>query len=381
MFFHLISVARGATISGLAAFCLLTYQGAARALTCDGVADATLDLQRAIDASFGGRLELPQGVCVVTATLVVRGGKSLRVSGLSRGASATQAGTVLAWQGSGAGPVMELRGVRDSLFENVAISAQRPVETVVLSTTSRGLTATNNVWRDMHVTGSGNFAKGFAFVAGEGGDNNNDLNSFYNVSVTGYTLAGWSFEHSQSKGHSFYSSQVNGQNWGKYGVTTSLGANGQGGSFVWNGGGGGNNSVADFYLGGPNDIISISGGNFESSSRFLVTAGNSSSAWPVVIQGNRWSGDKLAADGHAVIYTHRGPLTLIGNLLSSGPGHPLDVFLNANGPTQGVAIGNAFISSLINPLTVSYPGAGATWIIVGNTVNTGPATMLPNVLP
>jgi hypothetical protein len=58
---------------------------------------------------------------------------------------------------------------------------------------------------------------------------------------------------------------------------------------------------ADFYLGGPNDAILISGGNFEGSARLLETTGASANPFPVTIQGVRWSGDGLAADGKAII--------------------------------------------------------------------------------
>ena len=361
------------------AFLLVSSQCAA--LTCDGASDASAQIQAAIDAGYGDRLELPRGVCVVTKTLVVRGGRSIRISGRTEGASGSIAGTVIAWRGPPNGPLLELRGVRDSLFENFTIVAETPIEALVVSATRRGLVATHNVWRNLHLTGRGTFKKGFAFVATENWDANNDVNAFYNVSVTGYSVAGWSFEHAQSKGHIFYSSEINGQQWGRYGVTTALGANGVGGSFSWIGGSGGNNSVADFYLGAPNDVISISNGNFEGSARFVETRGNSSTAWPILLQANRWAGNKAHEDGDAVIYSHRGPLTLQSNIFEAPSGRPLSIFLNATGPATGVAIGNAFYTPIEDPLRTSDPKYGGQWISIGNTIKTGPATMLPNVMP
>jgi hypothetical protein len=217
--------------------------------------------------------------------------------------------------------------------------------------------------------------KGFRYVTGTGGNNNNDENSFYDCNIFNYATAAWSFEHTQSKNHRLFNCNFSGASGqtNQYGVSTALGT--QGGSFLWFGGSGAGNAEADFYLGPSDDVIIISGGYFESSGRLLETKVTTSSAWPVTIQGIRWAGDGLNADGKAIIYGNTGPINLIGNLLGQDSTKALQFNLNSGSALiLGVAIGNHIFTNLANPFV------GGQWAVFCNNFNDPPVTVFPNTL-
>jgi hypothetical protein len=145
----------------------------------------------------------------------------------------------------------------------------------------------------------------------------------------------------------------------QYGVTSALCAANQGGSFSWYGGGGNYAGEADFYIGAPDDTIVISGGNFESSNRFVEqpAAVWNSAGFPVILEGNRWSGDALNADGFAIKYWSGGPLTLIGNIIGQTPSKDLKIW-QAGGPSYGLSLGNYYAST---DASVLQGMAGQPW--------------------
>jgi hypothetical protein len=120
----------------------------------------------------------------------------------------------------------------------------------------------------------------------------------------------------------------------------------RGGSFRWYGGAGGNNLIADFNLGSPDDAIYISGINIESSSRLLnLPSATAGVAWDITISGGRWSADRLHVDGNFVIYNLRGPLNINGLAVQGGLNSPV-VLMNPNGsPILGNMVGNSIQSS------------------------------------
>ncbi len=213
-----------------------------------------------------------------------------------------------------------------------------------------------NTFRDIFMNGeSSGLDKGFAFIKGAGGvDTGNDTSVFDHCSVDNFATAGWSFEHGQSKSHTFLACRFSASSGtGLYGVSTALGAGGtlEGGSFQWFGGGGNWCKEADFYIGNPNDTCVISGANFESSNRFLEQpAGIFTSAFfPVFIQGCRWSGDQLNADGIAINYRSGGPVVLIGNVIGQNPTLNMKFHLIGS-PTYGISMGNLYGSTNLQVL-------------------------------
>jgi len=331
--------------------------------------DDTRALQGAI-ASMDA-VQLSAGVFIVSDTIWIqnKAGLLLRGSGKNMGAQGSGSqGTKIVWKGNSTDPLFRISNSRDCVIENFVVesSPSFPLAAAFLSENPLGgaFGTTGNVYRDLYLNGgnTNGLQKGFQFVP-SGNDANNDASRFENVFVNNYTTAAWSFEHAQSKAHVFIGCTFGGFG-GQYGVTTALGAGGVGGSLSWYGGGGGSNTVADFYLGAPNDAILISNANCESSNRFLLTTGPTTGSWPVVLEGCRFSGDTLNADGKAVIFQSVGPLTIVGCDFGDGAnGAALQIYLNPSSSGFGVAIGNQIFSSLLHPFTIS---GSAAWSLTGN---------------
>jgi len=275
--------------------------------------------------------------------------------------------TVFIWAGDATAPMFRLSGVRNADFRmfTARTSSAKPLVTAILSDSgSGGILTTGNHFTDINIDGTnGGISKGFRFIIGINGDVNNDVDVFTRVRVSNYSTAGWSFEHSQSKGHEMYSCSCSGNGGGQYCITTALGVGGQGGSFRWIGGGGGGNTVADFYLGSPNDPINIIDSGWLGSDRFLLTAGNSSSSWPVTLIGNEWETTALNPDGNVVYYTHAGVLAIYqNNFVGNVPS--LRFFLDCHvAECRGLAQGNTLSSTVPKP----FVGIGNwNWSTQGN---------------
>jgi len=346
-------------------------------MACDGATDDTVGFQNAVNAAANGSLFLPKGLCLISATVNIT--SQMILHGAGSGLGETTAATTLRWMGaSSTTPMINVKGVSRLIAEDFLIQSRdtHPLGIGIQSTTISGLVSTSNTYRRLFMNGTTNsLGKGFAFVTGSGGDNNNDQNFFESISIENYTIAGWSFEHSQSQGHRLIACNFVGDGaTSLYGVTTALGAGTQGGSFVWFGGSGSLVTEADFYMGSPNSTILISNGIFESSSRLLETPGNGSN-WPITIENVRFSSNTLNADGRAILYGATGPLTLIGNAIGDDNTKPLEMrlTLGAGNPTAAIAIGNHIESSLANPFS------GLPWSGIGNNVNPTPGSS-PNTI-
>src|SRR6266550_4997395 len=229
-------------------------------MKCDGATDDTTGFQNAITAAqgFNGTLMLPKGVCNISSTVAVTG--TVHIVGAGGGANSSFAATTLEWVGASAvTPMIDMQGVQNASLSDFLIesSVTHPLGVGIQLTTTTPRLSNANVFTRIYMNGttSAGLIKGFAFVAGSGGDNNNDQMSFYDVRIANYTTAAWSLEHNQSKNHHFVNSSFSGGALlaNQYGVTTALGASSRGGSFLWYGGYGCCNGEADFYLGSAND--------------------------------------------------------------------------------------------------------------------------------
>jgi hypothetical protein len=341
----------------------------------DGVSDDTAALQSAINAAVNQTLVLPAGAMVVSSTLNFGSTVDTTYVVVGQGGGET-ALTQFLWKGNAASPLFSLNGVRDSKFSDFTVRASsNPLQTAFLSQTIAGTTATNNfferIWLQGTTTG---LVKGWQFVAGTGGDNNNDENVFIDCTVSNFTVAAWSFEHAQSQAHRFFGCNFIGSagQTNQYGVTTALGSGNRGGYFNWYAGSSGGVGEADFYLGSPNGPVLISGGVYENSPRFLEMNGSSANAWTVTVEGCRITGNHLNADGKIMIVTNRGPLVLIGNHIGEqlgGATTALQIFADTTGGTNSapaIAMGNNVWSTLAVPFTGRY-----RWTTIGNNLSPG----------
>jgi hypothetical protein len=328
------------------------------------------------------RLVFAPGIYTVSGTITIENlsGFIWEGSGAPDGGGA---GTIFSWIGDSTDPMFNLVNVSESSFRNISIfsNPELPLATAFMSPNvapSAGFLSTHNRFEHITMNGTRPGGLGYGFRIGSGATrnfNNNDIMSFDHVLVQNYTTAAWSFENSQSKGNTLRDVTFL---TGQYGITTALGAGTNGGSFGAYGVYGGYNSVADIYLGTPDDSILVSGGNLEGSKRLLLTAGRSGGSWPVTIEGVRWAGNGLATDYYALIYTQRGPLNLIGNSIGDGINAPLALRMDPSGPAVATAIGNQIWSTLANPL-VDTSGR-TSWSSISNMV-TSPSSHVSTPLP
>jgi len=348
----------------------------------DGVTDDTAAAQAALNAvtANGGALEFPNGIILISATLTLLPSVSttVHIFGQSFLFTSTTGGTEFRWIGAAGIPMFRLQHIQRSVFEHFGVRcfASNPLAVGIQSEAgSDGNTGTNK-YRNIGMNGTTSaLGKGFAFVEGAGGiDSGNDTCTFSDIIINNCATAAWSFEHGESKAHSFFNCHFVGA--GLYGVSTALGAGNQGGSFCWYGGSSSGATEADFYLGGADDTIVISGGNFESSNRFVeqVAASWASAAWPVLLLGNRWSGDALNADGFAIKFYSAGPLVLIGNIIGQFTGHALKIWLQGDDPPPaaeyGISIGNYYTSTDPTVLQVAS-GQWGSWSSFQDIRNNG----------
>ncbi len=184
-----------------------------------------------------------------------------------------------------------------------------------------------------------------------GGDANNDLMVWEYCQVDNVQQDAWQIGGSQSKEHTFIGTNHN---------TCQKGVHQINGSFQTFHHGGGNATQADFYIEQPNDYITIHGGNFEGSNRFLTTVGPTGVSLPVTISNVRWAANGLNADGNAVYYDFGGPLYLNNNSFGIGTtSAPLAITVHAAvnlESVSAVSVANTYHSTLTNVFT----GSGST---------------------
>jgi hypothetical protein len=218
------------------------------------------------------------------------------------------------WAGNDGSPLLLLESVQDGEFRSFHIIASdaQPLDVAIQSVTGAHATlvSRHNVFAGIRIDGvTGSIRKGIQ-IGGGGVDANNDFHSFENVVVVNYADVAYSLENSQVYGILFVNCLFGGGAKGRVGVATNRAA-GKGGNFTWMGGGGGGNQVADFVLGDPNGgAVAITNAIFESSARFVQTAGPSGASSLVSIDGVRWAGDRLASDDVGIDFRFPGPLSI-----------------------------------------------------------------------
>ena len=187
---------------------------------------------------------------------------------------------------------------------------------------------------DLRINGiTGGIRKGIQ-IGGGGIDANNDFHLFENVSVANYSDVAFSLENSQVFGIMFVNCSFDGGPRSQVGVATDR-AGGKGGNFSWTGGSGSHNQTADFSIGDPNNGgVSITDGIFERSARFLKTGGPSGASFLFRVEGVRWSGDALAADGIAIDFRFPGPLSIRNSRFGEDSTKALKISWSPGGPVE-----------------------------------------------
>jgi hypothetical protein len=284
----------------------------------DGIHDDTVAIQTAIQSAItrhrGSTVCLPPGDYRITRTITIDDVQGIRLIG-EGGA------TRFVWDGDERSPLLLLSSVQDAELKGFQILAARPLDVGIQCITRAGsiLGSKRNMFVNLRIDGiTRGVRKGFQ-IGGAGVDVNNDFHVFVNCTVANYANIAYSIENTQVYGLNFINCVFVGYDGAQVGVATNQNA-AKGGSFSWTGGGGGNNQVADFFLGDPNNgVISITNAVFEKSARFLRSTGPSGAVASLEINGVRWSGDAIAPDGVAVDYRMSGLLSIRNSRFGSDP--------------------------------------------------------------
>lgn len=349
-------------------------------------------------------LLLPCGYINVTGTIQLYNASGIQgVRWLGNGGEFGLGGTLFLWAASGnsTDPLLRLRGVRDSYFEDFSIQANgvNPLGEGIRLESATGTTSSRRIFKNILINGiTNNITKGFRWAIGDdctggaGADLNNDVDSLHDVEVSNYSNTAFSIEHSQSKSHMFMNCQFNAAAVGQRGVATTQAANSlrNSGSFRWYGGSGGGTTVVDFDLGSADDNILISGANFESSNRLLQTA-TSSVPWTITLIGCRWAANNLNADAKVVDYKAHGGLSVIGchvELVNGVPASNPTFNITPGSPSSnaaGFAAGNNIYwgtaASTNQPFVSSGGSYWTTFSNVMSDVGTTNVFNIPNLIP
>lgn len=285
----------------------------------NGVIDSAPAINAAIAACE--HVYIPAGTYNVGSTLLIddRTGLTMEgagVRGVNNGLGATGGlGTIFYWTGNSTDPAIKVYGSAHVRLQSFKILAQATaqggtaLDTGIRFETKLTKVNTANKVRDVTITSSGQtLHNAVTFVAGTGGDANNDQGTFENLVIGGYDTAGVDIQHAQSVDHRFYN-LLFGSGLGGDGIKALTGAT----FSVYGGGGGGH--LNDFNVRGSGFTpISIYDVHTENSGHFLNAAPAgvpTNSGGPVTVVGCSFTDGSVAANGRVIDFETPGPLTLI----------------------------------------------------------------------
>lgn len=298
-----------------------------------GVTPATAAVQAWINkltpqgTNLGGYGYCPAGTYLIDGTVTIQNVNGLVLLGSSS--------CTFHWAGaSTTTPMFDLQDVAHSMFVGFKVlgDSSHQLESAFLleNITGTAVTPTSNVFENLFIAGvNGYIDYGFRISAsGTGGDNNNDFHQFINVHVNDYAIAGWSLEALQAhfiKMSGSYCLAANGI--GKYCVSNGASA-GAATSFVWDGGGSFNNTLADFALtcNPSSQPYVLRNFSSEGSNRMIDSpGGNCGSGSALIVQGARWSDNGINADGYAIKYANPGPVHIIGSTIGESMSNAIKI--------------------------------------------------------
>lgn len=290
------------------------------------VANLTAAFEAACAGGIGGLIIAPPGVYPINDTIEIRDVWGLRYLGSSQ--------TLFVWVGDDATkPIFKMAHcnhcVIDGLYTRALGAALGHLQMLRDNAPGWSVTPSYNRIFNSSFEGQGNTAYG-VIIGGPGAvDANNEFNVFDQVSVYGYTEAGFYAPNSQAFGTLMMNCTTSGQGVGKYGLDTG----GVGASIRWIGGSFDHNTAADMRLGRTSQAHIIDGPQSESSARFLDLTLDA--MIQVVARGVRWTGQGIHADMKCIRTNNTALLTL--DSCTIGEGNPVTPpvtmeFLQADNP-------------------------------------------------
>lgn len=200
--------------------------------TCDARGVSNVATSAGFTATRSGyTLLMPCGFFTWTSSIII-GPAASGVDWIGCGASFTASGTIMFWGGGATGPLLDLRSVRDSKFENFTVNANsgNPLAEGIRRETWAGGVSTRVIFSNILISGNiqGSLYKGIRWCTGGDCSNgaiigNNDLDTLNNVLVANYTNCAFSIEGTQSKTHHFNNSAFGGQSYSQRGVCMTQG--------------------------------------------------------------------------------------------------------------------------------------------------------------
>ncbi len=342
-----------------------------------GVSDSTSAVQNWINAGrvnrsgvyYGNTLTCPAGIYKITNTITVPQVWQEHIMGV--GGQCT-----FQWSGPNNVPMFNFQALRDSTIESFYITAANPLLIAMQFENDGGLPDPGHNLI-MNVTIEGNstlITNAFRLSAsGSNGDNNNDFWYFLNDRANNYSGSCLSIEGSQMHNIKLDHLQCYAYGRGKVGIGGDIyGTIGVKSNFEYTGGYMGANTVSDFWISGPFQVLPyvIRGLSGEGSSRLLIVDGTSPYNIPVIIDSVRWAPLGLNADGRVIIDYHPGPLVIRDSNFGDGQ---YNIQMKFDWNYQATSTGNAYTFSSIPQFEMT------------NTTISGPladlATLFPNKPP
>src|ERR1700733_2516924 len=292
------------------------------------------------------------------------------VIGAGNGSTVSTANTVFNWTGDNSTAMFRFISVAKGIFRDFSLRASTSFPLTAFFTSERGTAGnpTDNAFYNITGDGTnGGVTNGFVWLTGAGGDNGNDHFKFDNVEFDNYSNAAWQNNSTQSQIHTFIHASCSSNGYGNYCYQGT-------GSFSAYNMVETSNKIADFSI-NPNNGVLMSGGISIGSNRFYID-GASANTYPVTIQGVNFAATGLNADGKVMVLGQRGPYFIVNNQVTAGSSLPAQFYYGSSGPpANAIAIGNNILSNVSNPFT------GGPWQLIGNSINTGPPTAVPDVFP
>lgn len=256
---------------------------------------------------YGGEVAIAPGVYPLDETVEIRGAFGLRL----RGAGTASAFT---WKGPAEQPMFRIVKSRECVFSDFRIRMETTGYAAIqlLRDNGTGYSPTHNCFRNLLIECE-NTTK-FAVVIGGDGfvDANNDFNLFEHCTLGAYTEIGFNMSGSQSYNNQFNNCSLWGGDGAQYGYRTGK----VGASVSIMGGGVNAHAAADIYIGRSTQPYIIRFVNSENSARFIEAPAEAYRQ--IVVEGCRWSGGALHADGRAIITS--GLINMALNYCSIGNG-------------------------------------------------------------
>jgi hypothetical protein len=334
-----------------------------------GVTDSASAINAAINACSD--VYIPDGNYSIGSTIDINDRNGMVVYGAGiRGFNngGVFVGTQLQWIGNNTDPAFRFWGSAHCILRDLKITATaaHPLHTGIRFETKAGRVQTHHRIDSVYVSSDGLLGTlhyGMRFVAGSGGDANNDQMYFTHFTAGGYDTIGVDINMHQTTDLVFDNLVIGS---GVVGAAGSVGMKAlEGPAITVTGGGGGGHTEADFRFEGSLNLIKITNWHSEHSARYIRVYVDAFPAAPfnvshsITIDGGSFNniGPEPAADGQYMQFFEQGPVVITNFAIWSDATKPSSIFYDATGidTYNFIVIGLRINTSLTNPFSKMQP--------------------------